>query len=73
MMKKLFIYTLFIISAVTSAYAQKDVQAKTILNQVSQKYRSFDAIKSDFLFTINSPKAININLPYLIRPVQKTV
>lgn len=57
MMKKLFIYTLIVISSAASAYGQKDVQARSILNQVSQKYRSFPAIKSNFLFTINSPQA----------------
>lgn len=58
-MKKLLFYTLFIITT-THAFAQKDAQAKVILNQVSQKYRSYPVIKSDFSFTIDNPQA-NIN------------
>lgn len=54
-MKKILIYTLFIL-ATAQAFAQKDAQAKVILNQVSQKYRSFTTIKSDFTFTIDNPQ-----------------
>jgi len=55
-MKKLLFYTIFILTA-THAFAQKDAQAKVILNQVSQKYRSYPVIKSDFSFTIDNPQA----------------
>lgn len=55
-MKKLLIYTLFLLSA-TQAFAQKDAAAKSILNQVSQKYRSYNIIKSDFTFTVENPQA----------------
>ncbi|MDB5031678.1 outer membrane lipoprotein carrier protein LolA [Mucilaginibacter sp.] len=55
-MKKLIIYTLIFISA-TKAFAQKDAQAKIILNQVSQKYKQYAVIKSDFTFTIDAPQA----------------
>lgn len=55
-MKKLILYTLFIFTT-ASAFAQKDVQAKLILNQVSQKYKSFPVIKSDFSFTIDNQQA----------------
>jgi outer membrane lipoprotein-sorting protein len=56
-MKKILIYTLFILSCATHAFAQKDAAAKTILSQVSQKYRSYPVIKSDFSFTIDNQQA----------------
>jgi outer membrane lipoprotein-sorting protein len=55
-MKKLLLYTLVILTA-APAFAQKDAQAKAILNQVSQKYRSYNIIKSDFAFTVENPQA----------------
>jgi outer membrane lipoprotein-sorting protein len=55
-MKKIFLYTLFILAA-APAFAQKDAQAKAILNQVSQKYRGYNVIKSDFTFTIDNAQA----------------
>ena len=56
-MKKLFIYTLLAISTCSTAFAQKDTEAKAILNQVSQKYKSYDVIKTDFTFTLDNPQA----------------
>lgn len=55
-MKKLLFYTLFLLTA-THAFAQKDAAAKPILNAVSQKYRSYNVIKSDFTFTVENPQA----------------
>jgi outer membrane lipoprotein-sorting protein len=55
-MKKILLYALFILAS-APAFAQKDAQAKVILNQVSQKYRSYGVIKSDFNFTIDNPTA----------------
>jgi outer membrane lipoprotein-sorting protein len=55
-MKKILFYALFILTT-THAFAQKDAQAKVILNQVSQKYRSYPVIKSDFSFTIDNQQA----------------
>jgi outer membrane lipoprotein-sorting protein len=55
-MNKHIIYLLLLLSA-TTASAQKDAQAKAILDQVSQKYRSFNFIKSDFTFTIDDQQA----------------
>jgi outer membrane lipoprotein-sorting protein len=52
-MKKLIIYT-FLFLVTGSAFAQKDKQAKVILDQVSQKFKSFPFIKSDFSFTVNN-------------------
>lgn len=42
---------------IVSAYAQKDAAAKAILSKVSEKYRSYDAIKTDFVFTLDNPQA----------------
>ncbi|WP_184546371.1 LolA family protein [Mucilaginibacter sp. FT3.2] len=56
-MKKTILYTLLALSSYTSAFAQKDAQAKAILNQVSLKYRSYDAIKTDFTFTLDNQQA----------------
>ena len=54
-MKKLLLYVFLILSS-NHAFAQKDAQAKTILKQVSDKYRSYAVIKSDFSFTIDNPQ-----------------
>ncbi|MDB5109424.1 MAG: Outer rane lipoproteinsorting protein [Mucilaginibacter sp.] len=53
-MKNIIIYSLLIIGTVTNAFAQKDAQAKAILNPISQKYRSYKAIKSDFTFILEN-------------------
>jgi outer membrane lipoprotein-sorting protein len=55
-MKKILLYALFILFT-THAFAQKDAAAKTILSQVSQKYRSYPVIKSDFSFIIDMQQA----------------
>ena len=57
LMKKIFLYTVLAISTCSTAFAQKDTQAKAILNQVSQKYKSYDAIKTDFTFTLDNQQA----------------
>ncbi|SDE29429.1 Outer membrane lipoprotein-sorting protein [Mucilaginibacter pineti] len=56
-MKKILLYTVLTLSSYTAAFAQKDAQAKAILSQVSQKYKSYDAIKTDFSFTLDNPQA----------------
>jgi outer membrane lipoprotein-sorting protein len=55
-MKKLLLF--FILTGLTSGYAfaQKDIDAKKILNQVSAKYRSYDVVKTDFTFTVENPQ-----------------
>lgn len=57
-MKKL-IYLLAIIIAGSSVTvkAQSETKAKTILAEVSKKYRSYDVIKTDFTFTLNNPQS----------------
>jgi outer membrane lipoprotein-sorting protein len=56
-MKKIIAYTILAISTYSTAFAQKDSQAKAILSQVSQKYRSYDVIKTDFTFSLNNQQA----------------
>lgn len=51
-MKKIIIYALLFLGTTINAFAQKDVQAAAILNQVSKKYRAYDIVKSEFVFTI---------------------
>lgn len=46
----------FILYALTVS-AQTDAKAKAILAEVSKKYRSYDVIKADFVFTLNNPQA----------------
>jgi outer membrane lipoprotein-sorting protein len=53
-MKTIILYTLLIFGTITTAFAQKDAQAKAILNPLSLKYRSYTAIKSDFSFTLDN-------------------
>lgn len=56
LLKKL---TLLFIAAGTvyTANAQTDAKAKTILNAVSKKYRSYDVVKTDFTLLIESKQA----------------
>ncbi len=56
-MKKLFITSVLFFAAVSSLFAQKDVTAKAILNKVSEKYRAYNVVKTDFDFTLNNPQA----------------
>lgn len=53
-------YTLLFVLALISigkTFAQKDAQAKAILDQVTQKYKTYDGIKTDFVFTLDNPQA----------------
>ncbi|HEY0246111.1 MAG TPA: outer membrane lipoprotein carrier protein LolA [Mucilaginibacter sp.] len=52
-MKNILIYTFLLIAITTTAFAQKDAQAKAILDPLSQKYKAYTAIKSDFTFTLD--------------------
>lgn len=51
-MKKIIVYSLLFIGISTQAFAQKDAEAKAILDKVSQKYHAYNIVKSDFTFTI---------------------
>jgi outer membrane lipoprotein-sorting protein len=53
-MKKLLLLTAFLVSS-TITFAQKDVEAKKILNAVSLKYKSYNMIKADFTFLLDDP------------------
>ncbi|QJD94488.1 outer membrane lipoprotein carrier protein LolA [Mucilaginibacter robiniae] len=55
-MKKIFTYLLLTVSA-SAAFAQKDKQAKTILDEVSHKYQAYDAVKTDFSVAVQNPQA----------------
>lgn len=56
-MKNIIISVFLLIALSTAANAQTDAKAKTILAQVSQKYRSYNIIKADFILTIDNPAA----------------
>ncbi len=55
-MKKIFAYLMLVAAPVSTAFAQQDAQAKSILNGVSQKYRSYNTVKSDFTINIQNPQ-----------------
>src|ERR1700733_9474964 len=59
-MKKLLIFS-FLILITTVSFAQKgaekDATAKAILNKVSEKYRAYDVVKTDFDFTLDNQQA----------------
>ena len=40
----------------SAAFAQQDAQAKTILSQVSKKYKSYGTIKTNFVMAMSSPQ-----------------
>ena len=56
-MKKLFITAALCVAAVSYSFAQKDVTAKAILNKVSEKYRAYNVVRTDFDFTLDNPQA----------------
>jgi len=53
-MKNLLAYIILLTATAGTAFAQKDAEAKTILSQVSQNYRSYNTVKSDFTINIQS-------------------
>jgi outer membrane lipoprotein-sorting protein len=55
-MKKILLF-LLILTTASSVFAQKDAEAKKILNLVSAKYKSYDVVKADFTFTVDDPQA----------------
>lgn len=56
-MKKIVFSALLILSSLAQGFSQTDVKAKSILAEVSKKYRAYDVIKTDFTFTIENPQA----------------
>lgn len=55
-MKKLILLFLVISGINSVTYAQTDAKAKVILAEVSKKYKSYNSVKSDFTFTLESPQ-----------------
>jgi outer membrane lipoprotein-sorting protein len=51
-MKKILLYTLLILGTALNAYAQKDAEAKVILNAVTKKYHAYNVVKSNFTLII---------------------
>ncbi|GGH02539.1 LolA family protein [Mucilaginibacter phyllosphaerae] len=56
-MKRFFLYLIISAIAATPAFAQKDADAKLILNKLSKQYRTYDAVKTDFTLTIDNQQA----------------
>lgn len=56
-MKKLFLLITAFVLTFAGAFAQKDADAKLILNKLSKQYRSYDAVKADFILAIDNQQA----------------
>jgi outer membrane lipoprotein-sorting protein len=56
-MKKITIISVILIATAYNTFAQKDTDAKKILNTLSKKYKSYDLIKADFSFTLEDQQA----------------
>jgi len=56
-MKKLLLLLILTILSAGYTFAQKDVAAKDILSKVSAKYKLYDAVKTDFIFTLDNQQA----------------
>jgi outer membrane lipoprotein-sorting protein len=55
-MKKILSLLVLMAGAASMSSAQTDAKAKAILADVSKKYRSYDVVKTDFTFTLESPQ-----------------
>ncbi|MBE9582831.1 outer membrane lipoprotein carrier protein LolA [Mucilaginibacter sp. JRF] len=71
-MKKLIVLALLITGQVYGAFAQKDGDAKVILNELSKKYRSYSSIKTDFVLTVDNKQAgvMNTQTGTLVSKIQ---
>ncbi len=56
-MRKVILLVIGILGSTTALFAQKDAKAKTILAEVSKKYRSYNVIRTEFTYAINNPQA----------------
>ncbi|MFD0792961.1 outer membrane lipoprotein carrier protein LolA [Mucilaginibacter litoreus] len=56
-MKKIFLYLILSITSTSAALAQKDAEAKIILNKLSKQYRSYNSVKTDFSLAIDNQQA----------------
>jgi len=55
-MKRILIFSILSFTSLAT-FAQKDAAAKAILNKVSEKYKSYDLVKTDFDFTLENQQA----------------
>jgi outer membrane lipoprotein-sorting protein len=56
-MKKLLLLSIITLITTTCSFAQKDAAARAILNKVSEKYKTYDVVKTDFDFTLDNQQA----------------
>jgi len=56
-MKKIIVVLLVAFGFAISLQAQTDAKAKSILAQVSKKYRTYDVVKTEFVFTLDNQQA----------------
>lgn len=56
-MKKILLSLLLLSGIHYTICAQSDPKAKAILAEVSKKYKSYDIVKTDFTFTLESPQS----------------
>lgn len=56
-MKKYLLIALLLTFLLPIGRAQTDAKAKAILVEVSRKYKSYDIVKTDFVFTLDNPQA----------------
>jgi len=56
-MRKIMILLLLLTGATFNGYTQNVAKAKTILAEVSKKYKSYQVVKATFSFAIDNPKA----------------
>lgn len=56
-MKQLIICAFIVLGSTLNLMAQSEAKAKTILAEVSKKYRGYDVIKTDFSYTLENPQA----------------
>lgn len=56
-MKKIIVVLLVALGFTVALQAQTDAKAKSILTQVSKKYRAYDVVKTEFVFTLDNQQA----------------
>lgn len=56
-MKKIVTAALLAFTCANMAVAQNDPKARAVLNEVSNKYKTYSNVKTDFTYTLNNPKA----------------
>src|SRR5690606_37189063 len=56
-MRNLMICALLLMGFSSGEMAQSEAKAKSILAEVSKKYRSYDVIKTNFTYTLENPQA----------------